>query len=230
MIVVLLVALQLGLVATSVGAHFRDREPKSDQLVRLETGVPPGTALSIETALPGALIYAREWADDAYLFATSMQIDWPTEPGKASSTELPNAGWIIYTFGSARDETLSIMVDRLSGAVFDEQRMKWSGRPSRQIVNTTYPISSTTALFATETSLGAAFRQACPEFRHISRVSFVPQGSDADGAEGVGGYWLVSYEDSRTVGRPAFTVRIDAENGAVDREDISTDEVANCDS
>lgn len=229
-VLIALIVVQIALVVPSSARWLHDRGTPRGDLVRLDTGVPAGVALTIETGAEGALAYARQWATDAYLFGAAMQIDWPTKQTAAASSEIPDSGWIIYTFGTSRDETMSILVDRRSGAVFDEQHMTWTSQPARRISNTTYPISSTTALFATEAIVGATYRQACPTYRHLSRVSLVPSDVLA-GEVGTGeqrGYWLVSYEDSRSLGRPAFTVRVDAQKGDVNREDVFLDGTSTC--
>jgi hypothetical protein len=193
----------------------------SSPLVRLETGVTAGTPLTIESGLAGALGRAREWSQDAFLFAAGMQIDWPTDPATASGSELPGNGWVLYTFASEKvgvgpggeAATLSMMVDRMSGVLIDERELGWTELPRRRADLATYPISSSVALFAIETTDGNRYRNSCPEFRHLARVSIVPSldGGDAD--------WLVTYEDQRSGGRPAILVRVDAVTGQVEREE-----------
>lgn len=225
-----LVIVQLLMLVPKVVADRSETRGELKTLTRLETGLPAGAPLMIETGLAGALTYAQTWQPDAFLFAASMQIDWPNSLPNASSSDIPQSGWILYTFGSSDDETLSIMVDRISGVVIGEQRVEWSGTPARRIPQTTYPISSITAIFATETTIGATYRIACPEFRNLSRVSFVPfQASDRDQGNADGGFWVVSYEDTRSLGRPAFVVRIDATNGSVDRSRVSPGGIPSCD-
>ncbi|HKG24259.1 MAG TPA: hypothetical protein VKB09_01365, partial [Thermomicrobiales bacterium] len=168
---------------------------------------------------------AQGWSADAYLLSTGMQVDWPTDAAAANSREIPGGGWVIYTFAAGKRgvgpegkaATLSMLVDRMSGVVIDEQEMGWRWQPDQAPLLTTYPISSTVALFAAETTMGNAYRTACPEFRHLSRVSLVRP------ASGANPFWLVTYEDQRATGQPAFRVRVDAITGEVARDEVAAD-------
>lgn len=220
-----LLALQLALVGVAVLWWRQDAGGEGRPLVRLETGLTAGTSLSIESGYPAALARAKQWAADAYLFAASEQVDWPTDAAGASASEIPGTGWVIYTFASGkkgvgpegRAATLSMMIDRMSGVVIDEREMGWTWKPERAPAITTYPISSIVALFAAETTMGNGYRNDCPEFRHLSRVSVVPA------VHGTDPYWLVTYVDQRASGRPAFRVKVDAVSGEVEREDVAGD-------
>jgi hypothetical protein len=149
-----------------------------------------------------------------------MQTDWPTDAAAAGSSEVPATGWILYTFASetrasalgGKAATLSMLVDRQSGLLIDERTMGWSWTPTRSPAIATYPISSVVALFAADATAGNGFRVACPEFRHLSRVSIEPS---VDGADP---YWLVTYEDERSAGQPGVSVTVDALSGQVDRK------------
>lgn len=220
-----LLALQFALIGVAVLWWGQDAGGEGAPLVRLETGLPAGTPLSIESGYPAALARAKQWAADAYLFSASEQVDWPTDAAGASSSEIPGTGWVIYTFAAGtggigpegKAATLSMMVDRMSGVVIDEREMGWTWKPERAPAITTYPISSIVALFAAETTMGNGYRNACPGFRHLSRISIVPA---VDGGDP---YWLVTYEDQRTSGRPAFRVKVDAMSGEVERDDVGID-------
>ena len=220
-----LFGVQVVLVGALVFGWRQRQDGESAALVRLETGLPAGATLTTETGYDGALRRAQQWAGDAWLFAASLQVDWPTDAVAASGSEIPGNGWVIYTFASDKRgvgpkgtaATLSLMVDRMSGVVIDERQMGWTWRPEREATDTTYPISSIVALFAAETTMGNGYRTACPRFRHLSRVSIVPE------AGGTGAYWLVTYEDQRAGGQPAFTVKVDAVNGDVERDDVVVD-------
>src|SRR5262249_31560981 len=114
--------------------------------------------------------------------------------------------------------TLSMLVDRRSGVVIDEREMAWSWQPHRPVAITTYPISSVVALFAADATAGNGYRVACPEFRHLSRISIEPS------VDGAAPYWLVTYEDQRSAGQPAVSVRVDALSGQVDQDRNATDD------
>jgi hypothetical protein len=216
-----LVGLQVALIGAAALIWRAGGGGASAPLERLETGLPAGTSLTIESGYEAALSRAQEWADDASLFSASMQVDWPTEAVAATGSEIPGNGWVIYTFASekrgvgpeGKAATLSMLVDRMSGVVIDEREMGWTWRPGREASVTTYPISSMVALFAAETTMGNEYRTACPQFRHLSRVSIVPE------MNGAGAYWLVTYEDQRAAGQPAFRVKVDATSGEVERDD-----------
>ena len=76
--------------------------------------------------------------------------------------------------------------------------------------------------FLAETTVGNAYRNACPLYRHLSRLSIVPE------LDGRGAHWLVTYEDARAAGRPALEVRVDAMSGDVEREDAAPDGDSGC--
>jgi hypothetical protein len=225
-----LIGLQLILIGVVVYGWRVSGGEAEAPLVRLETDVPIGIPLTIESGYEGALRHAQAWASDAVLFSAGMQVDWPTDVAAATASDIPGTGWVIYTFASATKElgpggeaaTLSLLVDRMSGVVIDEREMGWSWTPRRAPAVTTYPISSMVALFAAETTVGNAYRNACPQFRHLSRLSIVPE------LDGSGARWLVTYEDARAAGRPALEVRVDAMTGDVEREDAAIDGDSGC--
>src|SRR5262245_41077210 len=70
-------------------AWRRDSGGESAPLVRLETGLPVGVPLTIESGFDGALRRAQAWSADAYLLSTGMQVDWPTDAAAAISSEIP---------------------------------------------------------------------------------------------------------------------------------------------
>lgn len=215
--------------ATMVGARHGapgERAP----LARLQTGVPAGTPLTIEGGFAGAQERARQWAPDAVLFAAGMQVDWPTDPTAAKTSEIPGTGWVLYTFASekrafgpkGRAATLSMLVDRRSGLVIDEREMGWTWPPRREVAITTYPISSVVALFAADATDGNGYRVACPQFHHLSRVSIVPSFGGEDPS------WLVTYEDQRAAGTADVHVKVDAISGRVERQDRGTTAPGGC--
>jgi hypothetical protein len=191
-------------------------DAQSMVLRRLDASLPAGVSLTVESAVAAAQREATAWAPDAFLFAAGMQVDWP-EDAAAKSSEIPGGGWILLTFASRQQRgdlgtqgaTLSMMIDRASGLVIGERAGSWAGRPARRIDLTTYPISSTVALFASELTTGNAYRAECPQFRHLSRVSLVPA------LNAQNGYWVVTYEDERAAGRPEVEIRVDAASGQV---------------
>mgnify|MGYP000185609508 CR=1 FL=1 len=225
---VILVCMQVVLTGIGLARWQQGNGTARTPLVRLDTGVPTGVPLTIESALTAATQRAQAWSADAFVFAAGMQVDWPVDASAAGKSELPGNGWVLFTFGAAKQgvgldgngATLSMLIDRLSGVVIDEREMGWSWEPARRLAVATYPISATVALFAADVSAGLAYRTACPQYRHLSRVSLVP-GSSAGGA-----YWLVTYEDARSAGRPALNVRTDATTGQVSRDDRTVDQTA----
>src|SRR5262245_29134554 len=84
-----LILLQAVLVVAALVGSMRGADGESSPLVRLETGVPAGVPLTIESGFPGALARAQNWAPDSELFSTGMQVDWPTDAVAAGSSEIP---------------------------------------------------------------------------------------------------------------------------------------------
>src|SRR5215213_6959732 len=166
-----LIVAQVALFGVVALEWRHDSGGASAPLVRLEMGLPAGVPLTIESGFNAALRRAQGWSADAYLVSTGMQVDWPTNAAAANSSEIPGAGWVIYAFAAGKRgvgpegkaATLSMLVDRMSGVVIDEQEMGWRWQPDQAPLLTTYPISSTVALFAAETTMGNAYRTACPE-------------------------------------------------------------------
>lgn len=221
-LLVLFILLQIVLSAFLVSRSVLEPAAVSSEAERLETHVPVGFPLSIETGLDGATKIAQRWSADAWLMSATMQVEWPRAEPEATSSEIPKGGWIIYIFGSEGGEGLSLLIDRVGHGIFDQDVVVWTDETRKSIFYTTYPISSITAQFAAETIYGATFRGACPAFRHLSRVSFVPN------MNGVGAHWAVSYEDARSLGGPAFVVRIDANEGLVIRDEIHRETLSEC--
>ncbi len=220
-----LFGLQLVLIGAVALVWRQDSGGTTAPLVRLDTGLPAGVPLTMESGYEAALRRAQTWAGDATLFSAGMQVDWPMDDVAASGSEIPGNGWVIYTFASDKRgvgpdgeaATMSLLVDRMSGVVIDEREMGWTWRPERMPYLTTYPISSTVALFAAEATMGNSYRTGCPRYRHLSRVSIVPP------MDGVEAHWLVTYEDQRAAGQPAFKVKVNAMSGEVERDDVVAD-------
>jgi hypothetical protein len=219
---------QVALVIAGIAAWRGGARSATATFARLDTSAPPGVSLTIESGLAAATERARAWSPNAWLFAVSMQLDWPTAGAAVASHEIPGGGWINYTFASDRGDgggaTLSIMVDRLSGVVLDEREERWSWGPTRWLDLTTYPISSTVALYATELGTGGTYRSVCPDKRHLTRISAIPAAGPERHAQ-----WVVSYEDDRFPSNPGVLARIDAVTGTVVRVVDPTPGERSCD-
>jgi hypothetical protein len=143
-----------------------------------------------------------------------MQVDWPWQPPPPGVvTDIPGTGWLTYVFiapwqppgrgpGAA---TLSVVVDRLSGRVAAQTTLGWEHAPAAPsvIATPTATVPSSTAIILAEAAGGTTFRRACPQFRHVTRISLVDQ-------PGVPAFWLVTYEDSRQPDRHGLLLRIGA--------------------
>jgi hypothetical protein len=202
---------QLLTLAIGVGSWwFGQRDGDVVALDAVDSTAPAAT--SIEAARPLADAYAATWRDDARLISATMQLDWPwTVEG---SQVLPPGGWIIAVYAAPdSDETLSLLIDRFDGRL--ARTASSSGAavgPDRSIDPVDYRVDSLAAVARAEAEIGTQFRQACPESRHLTRVSpMVEAASEQTGPP----TWLVTYHDSRQPGTNALEVRINALTGEV---------------
>ncbi len=181
----------------------------------------PGEPLTLESAEPIARVQAERWLPGARLLNASMQIDWPWQRGAV--TGIPGGGWItaVYVapwsaFGrNERAASLSLVLERQSGQIVLQSTLGWETPPSllaTPVAADAPPnagsggLSSAAAALVAEVAGGTAFRTACPEVRHVSRV--IPAGDIDDPVE-----WVVVYEDTRRPDRHGFLARIDAATG-----------------
>jgi hypothetical protein len=177
-----------------------------------------GSGATLESALPLAQTQARAWLPDAVLLNASMQVDWPWTVPPEPPTEIPGTGWISYAFLApwyppgrpAGGASLSVVVERLSGAIVSQETDGWEQAPQMQPPPPAAPIDSTAATLAAEAAGGTAFRRACPQFRHLSRTIPV-----AAGRTEWPQHWVVLYEDSRQPSQHGLLIRIDANTGKV---------------
>jgi hypothetical protein len=192
--------------------------PNAPALPPVPTNTAPlvGSGATLESALPLAQSQADAWLPNAVLLNASMQVDWPWTVPPEPPAEIPGTGWISYAFlapwfppgrppGGA---SLSVVVERLSGAVVSQETKGWEEAPQVQPPPPAAPVDSTAATLAAEAAGGTAFRRACPQYRHLSRTIPV-----AAGRTKWPQHWVVIYEDSRAPDQHGLLVRIDAATG-----------------
>ena len=151
-----------------------------------------------------------------------MQVDWPWTVPDAPPTALPGTGWLSYAFlapwqppgrppGAA---SLGIVVERLSGAIVNQDADGWEEAPEFRPPPPPSAIDATKATLLAEAAGGTAFRRACPAQRHLSRTFPI-----AAGRTQWPQHWVVVYEDTRVPDQHGLLLRIDAASGKVlDRE------------
>ncbi len=219
----LIVLIQVALLLSGAWLWQRDRDGDAGPtLVRLGPDRAPGTPLTVEEGFPAALARAHQWNPGAWLFNVQAQIDWPADPDQAKTPDLPAGGWMIYLFAAPREDfgdrgaVLSLMVDRASGVVLATDITPWTKPPERRLDLPSYPVSSVVALYAAELTGGADYRLACPQFRHLMRLSLA---ADATAAAP---RWVVTYDDDRTPGRAGLRVEVDARSGEITRTELGS--------
>jgi hypothetical protein len=172
--------------------------------------------VTIETAMPLLQEQAETWLPGAAPTSLGMQIDWPWGRAQLADGQLPVGGWITAVFAAPWDApagrraeaaTLSLLLDRGSGRIADQDALAWETPPRLPGPWAAPAVGSVEATLAAEEAGGAEFRLACPEVRHISRTHWI----DRDGVP----VWRVIYEDSRAPDRGGYTVEIDAATGEV---------------
>jgi hypothetical protein len=216
-VVTLLVA-QVVLALVALGVWIWTPDAPALPPIPRATAPLDGSGATLESALPLAQTQARAWLPDAVLLNASMQVDWPWTVPPEPPTEIPGTGWISYAFLApwyppgrpAGGASLSVVVERLSGAIVSQETDGWEQAPQMQPPPPAAPIDSTAATLAAEAAGGTAFRRACPQFRHLSRTIPV-----AAGRTEWPQHWVVLYEDSRQPSQHGLLIRIDANTGKV---------------
>jgi hypothetical protein len=174
---------------------------------------------SLESASPVAGAAAAAWLPEARLMHAALQIDWPWEAPPAGQTQpVPATGWIDYVYAAPwtapgrapGGATLSILVERLSGAIAFQSAIAWETMPDVSSSPLEPAVTSLEAAEAAERAGGAAFRHACPVYRHVSRVSLVTPDESPP-------HWLVTYEDTRQPDRHGLIITVDAASGVASR-------------
>jgi hypothetical protein len=167
--------------------------------------------LTLESGEATAVAIAQSWRDDARLVSAVMQVDWPTDAPAGPTTEMPDGGWIIYTFQSEQS-TLSVMLDRTSGAFITSATGEsgQTGWPALELQD--HSRSSVTALLTADLLEGSAYRNACPSSRSSALVTLSNAPDEAGQQRAV---WTVTYGDSRYPEAFDVLVRLDAGSGNV---------------
>ncbi|HET7092231.1 MAG TPA: hypothetical protein VFI22_02105 [Thermomicrobiales bacterium] len=172
---------------------------------------------SLESALPTAERQARAWRPDARVLLASEQVDWPWDVPPGETTIVPGTGWIDYVLiapwqapgrgpGAA---TLSLTIERLSAQIVAQSVQPWETAPPLPAAAPAPAIASDQAILAAERAGGTDYRRACPDQRHMSRISLVAA------SPAWPRHWLVTYQDTHEPELNGMLVRIDAATGAV---------------
>jgi hypothetical protein len=210
----------LGVIALWVWVWTPDAPPVPP--IPAETAPLVGSGATLESALPLAEAQARAWLPGAVLLEATMQVDWPWTVPAAPPTVLPGTGWLSYAFlapwqspgrppGAA---SLGIVVERLSGAIVNQDSNGWEEAPEFRPPPPPSAIDATKATLLAEAAGGTAFRRACPAQRHLSRTFPIAAGRTQWPQN-----WVVVYEDTRVPDQHGLLLRIDAASGKVlDRE------------
>jgi hypothetical protein len=162
--------------------------------------------------LATALTQARAWRSDAALIEDVSWLSWPN--AKSDQTTAPVNGWGTFVFASG-GERLAVVIDRGSGFILG-QHDKTLGTSAPRVLSTNPPpITAEIASATAELLGGAAYRNACPEHRNLSKV-----GVGFDPATGTP-TWVVTYADDRSASNPDIIVVIDATTGQVRRKTVT---------
>jgi hypothetical protein len=199
----LLVAIVVFQVALSTGLLWRHFAAGTESRPLDRVALPNGEPLTIESAPTAADPAAHAWNVNATLFAASMQLAWSNAAGTAAPGE---RGWILLTY-RAGHETLGLLIERTSGAVISRSVEQWPETPTKTLSTSGLRIDSSLVVLASDLAGGDDFRNACPAYHTVSRVSL----SERDGKH----VWVVTYDDSRQLGNPLWRMITDAQTGDV---------------
>lgn len=216
-VITLLVA-QVALALVALGVWIWTPDAPALPPIPRTTAPLDGSGATLESALPLAQSQADAWLPDAVLLNASMQVDWPWTVPPEPPTEIPGTGWISYAFLApwyppgrpAGGASLSVIVERLSGAIVSQETDGWEQAPQLRPPPPASPVDSSAATLAAEAAGGTAFRRACPQYRHLSRTIPVAAGRTKWSQN-----WVVIYEDSRQPSQHGLLIRIDATTGKV---------------
>lgn len=180
-------------------------------------GPAEASATTFEEAVAIAQAQADAWLPGARLLNATMQVDWPWRVPGGRVTDLPATGWVTAVFLApwdappGRNETaasLSVVLERLSRQIVLQETLGWE-TAALPAATPTPGVDATVASILAERAGGTAFRRACPDLRHLSRIGLVSN------APGLPQHWLVTYEDSRRPELHGLLLRIDAATGEV---------------
>jgi hypothetical protein len=216
--VIVLLVVQVALALVALGVWIWTPDAPALPPIPRTTAPLDGSGATLESALPLAQAQADAWLPNASLLNASMQVDWPWTVPPEPPTEIPGTGWISYAFLApwyppgrpAGGASLSVVVERLSGAIVSQETDGWEQAPQLQPPPPASPVDSSAATLVAEAAGGTAFRRACPQYRHLSRTIPVAAGRTKWPQN-----WVVIYEDSRQPSQHGLLIRVDATNGNV---------------
>lgn len=216
--VIALLVVQVALALVALGVWIWTPDAPALPPIPRTTAPLDGSGATLESALPLAKAQSDAWLPNAVLLNASMQVDWPWTVPPEPPTEIPGTGWISYAFLApwyppgrpAGGASLSVVVERLSGAIVSQETDGWEQAPQLQPPPPASPVDSSAATLVAEAAGGTAFRRACPQYRHLSRTIPVAAGRTKWPQN-----WVVIYEDSRQPSQHGLLMRVDATNGKV---------------
>src|SRR3954454_9474687 len=167
--VVTLLAAQVALALIALGVWIWTPDAPALPPIPRTTAPLDGTGATLESALPLAQPQADAWLPDAVLLNASMQVDWPWTVPPEPPREIPGTGWISYAFLApwyppgrpAGGASLSVVVERLSGAIVSQETDGWEQAPQLQPPPPMSSVDATAATLVAEAAGGTAFRRAC---------------------------------------------------------------------
>lgn len=217
-ILALLLAVQvvLAIAALAVWVWTPDAPPLPPETAA--TAPLRGAGATYESALPLAQAQADAWLPDATLLNAAMQIDWDWKVPPGTPQTIPGTGWLTYTFlapwqppgrppGAA---SFGVVIERLSGAIVSQESLGWEQAQELRPPPPPAEIDSVAASLRAEAEGGTAFRRACPNYRHLSRIFPV-----AAGRTEWPQHWVIIYEDTRVAEKQGLLLRIDATTGTL---------------
>lgn len=211
-----LLALQMLIAAVGVFAWRATATPAPAPSWEVGVATPAALPATLEGGLAVAAERAAAWRSGARLLSATMQVDWPWDPPPPTVRSVPGTGWLTYVFVAPWEPTgrreeaasLTVLVERLSGAVVAQDALGWEEAPVPDPAATPPAVSSTAAVLVAEAVGGTAFRGACPHYRHLTRAALVAERDRPP-------VWAVTYEDAREPTRHGLRVRVDAATGEV---------------
>lgn len=176
---------------------------------------PSAAPIDIEQGAAIAEQHIRGWSPSARLVAAVMRVEWSAEAARVDRIELPQGGWLVFTFADG-DETMSIYLDRRTGIYITSSRSDYGDDVLPAIDLSLYLRSSTTAALTAEVLHGSTYRTVCPSTR---TTAVVAPSRIINGDGSVTPIWTVTYADTRFASDIDVLVQVDAVTGNVIRSE-----------
>lgn len=214
-----LLILALALVAITVVVVGRVGDPDAAPIGPVEDRPTPephvALPISVKNAYSLAIVWARNWNEDAELLMVSSRFELLDET--SSSTPTADGGLILFSFVAPKSGDLwpraSVAVSRQTGTIFYDETTAFAVEPPEPIAERflTLPISAEQAFRIAEDAVGKSWRAGCESSRRQVQV-------DLDTTDPSSTSWVVVYYDMRNQGTNDIVVRINAETGELASE------------